>query len=100
GPYPPRKDGGYGWFIVEESEDENDNGGKYTSGCNVAAGENCFIYWYWIGKYFYKNIYHNGGTKWLASNHITQKCTDGVIPDGIFSEDDILRLLQVNLIVK
>lgn len=23
GPYPPRKDGGYGWFIVEETVDES-----------------------------------------------------------------------------
>jgi len=25
GPYPPRKDGGFGWFIVRETEDEKEN---------------------------------------------------------------------------
>ena len=36
GPYPPRKDGGYGWFIVEETVDETENSAEYNSGCNVA----------------------------------------------------------------
>lgn len=40
GPYPPRKDGGYGWFIVEETIDETENCAEYNSGCNVAIDEN------------------------------------------------------------
>lgn len=100
GPYPPRKDGGYGWFIVEESEDERDMGSKYSSGCNSAGGENGFIYWYWISKYISQDIYHNGGLKWFAAKQIPQKCTNGVIPDGILLEDDIIRLLKLNLIVR
>ncbi len=100
GPYPPRKDGGYGWFIVEESEDENDVSGPYSSGCNIATGETGSIYYFHIGKYFSNNVYNNGGTRWLISKQIPQRCTKGVVPQGIMSEEDIIRLLQVNLIIK
>lgn len=100
GPFPPRKDGGYGWFIVEESKDESDIGGEYTSGCNITEGEVDFIYWYNIGKYFCNDIYQNGGTIWLSENSIPHKCINGVIPNGILTEDDIVRLLQRNLIIK
>lgn len=100
GPYPPRKDGGYGWFIVEESKDESDAADEYTSGCNITDGNSDFIYWYNIGKYFCNNIYHNGGTRWLTANYIPQKCINGAIPNGLLSLDDIVRLLQRNLIVK
>lgn len=99
-PYPPRKDGGYGWFIVEESKDEKDKSGEYNCGCNVTDGENGFIYYYWINKYYNNTIYHNGGTRWMTAKHIPQKCENGVIPDGLLSEDDAVRLLQANLIVK
>ena len=34
GCYPQRKDGSYGWFIVEETADENENSAEYNSGCN------------------------------------------------------------------
>lgn len=100
GPYPPRKDGGYGWFIVTEAADERDLDHPYTSGCNVTDGQRDFIYWYNIGKYFDRNIYHNGGTRWLIANQIPQKCKQGVIPEGLLSEDDMVRLLQNNLIAK
>lgn len=100
GPYPPRKDGGYGWFIVVESKDENDGSGEYNSGCNITDGENGFIYYYHTNKYFNNNIYHNGGTRWMMAKHIPPKCENGVIPDGLLSEDDIVRLLQANLIIK
>lgn len=100
GAYPPRKDGGYGWFIVQEAEDENDNAGEYMSGCNATDEDDGVIYWYNIIKYFNNNIYHNGGTRWLSQNKIPQKCEKGVIPAGVLSEDDIIRLLQINLIAK
>lgn len=100
GPFPPRKDGGYGWFVVQESDDEDV--GTYASGCNVAESKNKegYIYYFWLGKYFYNNIYHNGGTRWLCENNIPQRYENGVIPDGILSEEDIIRLLKANLIIK
>ena len=58
GPYPPRKDGGYGWFLVEETLDENELRAEYSSGVNIAANDissldemKFGIYYYWIAKY-------------------------------------------------
>ena len=39
GPFPLRKDGGYGWFIVEETIDENESCAEYDAGCNVAGDD-------------------------------------------------------------
>lgn len=100
GPFTPRKDGGYGWFIVEETETADEIVGKYASGCNATDEENGNIYYYLIQQYFCNNIYHNGGTRWLAANKIPQKCINGIIPDGLLTEDDTVRLLSVNLIEK
>ncbi|MCL1795131.1 MAG: sigma-70 family RNA polymerase sigma factor, partial [Oscillospiraceae bacterium] len=102
GPYPPRLDGGYGWFVVDEKETENEALATTESGCNSNGDEakGNFIYYYWIGKYFDNKVYHNGGTKWLAPKDIVGKSQDGTIPDGSLSEDDIVRLIAANLIVK
>ena len=100
GPYPPRKDGGYGWFIVEETNDENDQADEYSSGCNIADGAVGVIYYYHTRKYFDPNVYHNGGTRWLSQHKIPQQCRDGMIPAGLLPEEELARLLQNNLIVK
>lgn len=100
GPFPPRKDGGYGWFIVEESAYKSDKGNEYGSGCNTTEHDENLIYYFNIRKYFDVNIYHNGGTIWLAAKDIPRQCSEGVIPDGLLTEDDIIRLLRVNLIIK
>lgn len=107
GAYPPRKDGGYGWFLVQESADSSEKIGEHSAGCNVAGNdsgsagsqEGC-IYYLWLAKYFDNSIYHNGGTRWLCANNIPQRCEYGVIPDAILSDDDIIRLLKANLIIK
>lgn len=59
GPFPPRKDGEYGWFIVEETVDETESCAEYNAGCNVAGDDSgskskllSHIYYYWISKYF------------------------------------------------
>ncbi|MDD4492961.1 MAG: sigma-70 family RNA polymerase sigma factor [Eubacteriales bacterium] len=107
GAYPPRKDGGYGWFLVQESADGHENMGEYSAGCNVAGddsgsagNEKGHIYYMWLAKYFVNNIYHNGGTRWLCAKDIPQKSKNGMIPDGLLSEDDIICLLKANLIIK
>ena len=70
GAYPPRKDGGYGWFIVEETVDESEMPAEYNAGCNVAGNNDGskdktpgHIYYYWIAKYFDNDVYHNGGMR-------------------------------------
>ena len=101
GPFPPRLDGGYGWFVVDEKETENESLAPAESGCN-ASGDNDkgnFIYYYWIGKYFHDKVYHNGGTNWLAPKNIVGLTQNGVIPGGALSEEDLARLISANLVI-
>lgn len=103
GPYPQRKDGGYGWFIVEETEDETENCAEYNSGCNVAVDDinpSSQIYYYWISKYFDYNVYHNRGTRYMCKTGIAQNITNGVISKDKLSEEDVAHLIKNNLIVK
>ena len=100
GAYPPRLDGGYGWFIVRENDDYSEQAVEYASGCNITDGENNNIYYYLLGKYFNNNIYHNGGTRWMHANKIVDTARDGTINRKLLTDDDIARLLQTNLITK
>ncbi len=107
GPFPPRKDGGYGWFIVEETVDETEACAEYNTGCNVAGDDSgskseqlSHIYYYWISKYFDNDIYHNHGTRWLCANNIPQHSRNGVIRKDELSDEDAAKLIQSNLIVK
>ena len=107
GPFPPRKDGGYGWFIVEETVDENESSAEYNVGCNVTDDESgnkngiqSYIYYYWISKYFTKDIYHNKGIRWMCANGIPQNSSDGVVERDSLSEEDAAELIQNNLLVK
>ncbi len=107
GPYPPRKDGGYGWFIVEETIDKNENCAEYNSGCNVARDDSgnedkapSNIYYYWISKYFDYCIYHNQGTRWMCANGIVRNSTNGIIAKEMLSAEDAAHLIKKNLIVK
>ena len=102
GPYPTRLDGGYGWFVVDEKETEDESLSATESGCNTSGDEakGNFIYYYWIGKYFHSSVYHNGGIRWLASKNIVGKSQNGIIPNDSLSEDDLIRLLKANLIFK
>jgi len=108
GEYPPRKDGGFGWFIVEETQDEKETHAGHESGCNVAGDDsgsrsqegNSFLYYYWVDQYFDSGIYHDGGARWLTANGIIEKCQDGIIPDGVLAQEDVVRLLRKNLIKK
>lgn len=107
GPYPPRKDGGYGWFCVEETVDEKENTAEYSTGCNVAGDDSgsrheipSHIYYYWISKYFDPDIYHNRGTRWLCANGIPQNSIDGMVENGALSAEDAANLIRTNLLVK
>jgi len=107
GSFPPRKDGGYGWFIVEETVDENENSAEYNTGCNVAGDDSgskneilSHIYYYWISKYFDHAVYHNRGTRWLCANSIPQNCDHGIVKEGSLSAEDAASLIRNNLLVK
>jgi len=100
GPYPPRLDGGYGWFIVSETETEDETAATTESGCNITDGKKDFIYYFWIGRYFRGNIYREGGTRWLHTNNLIKKSKSGIIADHALTDDDTVRLLANNLILK
>lgn len=107
GPYPPRKDGGYGWFIVEETVDSSENCAEYNSGCNVAGDDSgseykilSHIYYYWISKYFDYSVYHNKGVRWMCANGIPQNSVNGVVSPNTLSEEDAAHLIETNLLTK
>ena len=104
GAYPPRKDGGYGWFIVIEQSDGPSNG-MGMCGCNVYQqdhqDENNFRDWlcyYNLEKFFSDEI--NYICDWFADKNIISKAQNGIIPNDILSEDDKIRPLKANLIIK
>lgn len=100
GDFPPRKDGGYGWFHIEETQDGKECITDYNAGCNAFPGDKGNVYYYWIAKYFDQSIYHNGGLVWMCRHGLLQNSQEGVIPENGLTEDDILRLLEANLIRK
>lgn len=108
GKFPPRKDGGHGWFIVTETADSSETVGEYSTGCNVNAvtdangeyGESGHIYHYWMNKYYDRDIYQNYGTAWMSKMGIPWKCAEGIIPEGMLKEEDIAQLLRNRLIRK
>ena len=104
GSYPPRKDGGYGWFIVSEQSDEpNEVGSLGGGGCNAYSNDNekdpndC-LYYYHLGRLFSNKI--NNAGDWLVQKEIIGKSKNGVVPEGSLAENDIIRLIQANLIIK
>ncbi|MDF2685377.1 MAG: polymerase sigma factor, sigma-70 family [Clostridia bacterium] len=103
GPFPPRQDGGYGWFVVQETEDESESTSPYDSGSNQSfnnpINEKGMINYYWISKYSNTELYRYG-TEWLFNNNILFKSLNGVIPADLLNQDDIIRLLKLNLIEK
>lgn len=103
GNFPPRKDGGYGWFIVQETEDEKENVPDTNTGCNSyggtdSKGKEGHYYYYWIMKYEDRRIYD--GMQLMQKRGIPGSCRNGMIPEGMLDEDELLSLLQANLIRK
>ena len=101
GPYPPRKDGGYGWFIVEETADKNESSAEYSTGCNADRDENnpaLQIYYYWISKYFDYNVYHNNGIRRMLETDVIKNMTNGLIPKDALSDEDAAYFVKNNLL--
>ena len=100
GSFPPRKDGGNGWFIVSETADANEEAGAYSTGCNANGTKDGHVYFYWTNKFYDRRVYSNGGTAWLGENGIPRKCPGGIVPEGLIGEEDMVRLVQNNLVRK
>ena len=101
GPCPPRKDGGYGWFIVEETADENENSAEYSTGCNANSDEKSpalQIYYYWISKYFDYNVYNNNGIRRMLETGAIKNMTNGMIPKDALSDEDAAHFVKNNLL--
>ncbi len=100
GDFPPRKDGGHGWFIIPETEDESETISPYSIGCNANPTGEGFVYFYWVNKYYDRNVYNNCGTIWLAEHGIPEKCPRGAVPEGLLDEEATVKLLRNNLLRK
>ncbi|MCM1538714.1 MAG: sigma-70 family RNA polymerase sigma factor [bacterium] len=96
GAYPMRRDGGYGWFIVEETVDESEICREYSAGCNRAGN----LYYYWIEKYFDRSVCRGRGICWLDETGILQNADAGVPDKKILSDEDAARLIQNHLLVR
>ena len=106
GAYPVRKDGGYGWFIVAETEDERENVDDYNAGCNVAGDDSgsvstkgSHIYYYWMDKYFRSCIYHGFGIRWLCAESIPQNSENGFVKTEL-NDEATAHLISNGLIIK
>jgi len=98
GPYLPRKDGGYGWFIVEETVDAEEIRLDNRSGCNVAVEEDCArFYYYWINRYFDYSIYGQG-TRRMAALNLSKHIVNGTIPKTALEDEDAADLIANHLI--
>ncbi len=105
GPYPVRKDGGYGWFLVDEIPDESDPAPEYNPGCNIVGKDKeiggkirANIYYYWYGKYFEKGI--TRGINWLCSNDIPTRFPGGTVGREVIPDEDAVKLLENNLVTR
>ena len=100
GAFPPRKDGGHGWFVVPETEDERETMGAYSTGCSAFGSKAGYLYYFSVSKYYDGDVCHNGGTAWLGNNEIPRKCPGGIVPEGPLEETELAKLLRNNLVRK
>ena len=97
-PFPPRLDGGYGWFIVDEKETQDESTFTTESGRNSYSGKNHFINYYWVGRYLRRDVCDS--IDMVAGKNLIDKTEDGIFPSSAISEDDLARLAQGHLVVK
>ena len=103
------------WFKIynklnipkEINIDDNENLAEYNSGCNTAGDDVgseyktvSHIYYYWVAKYFDKELYHNMGIRWLCANGIPQNSKHGIVNKSTLTDEDAARLIKNNLIIK
>ncbi|MBQ4575024.1 MAG: RNA polymerase sigma factor [Clostridia bacterium] len=97
GPYPVRKDGGYGWFIVQENEDESGKMPDYDAGCNAYKTENGNIYCYWQNAWIDRLPFNGLRIFERSGRHVNP---DGSIPEGVFSKEELADLISYGLVIK
>ena len=87
GPYPPRQDGGHGWFLVSE-EDGTDT---TFSGLNMFGNNQGILHYFHIKNYFHPAISPQ-------ANRLMAH--PGPLSLANFSPEDIAPLIQANLVAK
>lgn len=105
GDFPPRKDGGHGWFVVPETPDDREDMGARATGCNIQrvtvdGEQQGNLYYYFVGRYYDYGLCRNYGTFWMGEKGMPVKCPGGVVPEGLLDEEETARLLSNNLIRK
>lgn len=103
GPFIPRKDGSYGWFIVKETEDEKEGLEPFAAGNNSYMDPSepkrgQFVY-LWLGKYFDNELYRQGIGS-MFSQGLLQQTENGILIKETISDDDLARLIRLNLVKK
>lgn len=102
GDFPPRKDGGCGWFHIQETEDEREMAPDSGVGCslykNEEKGTEYYLCYYPITKYFNQRVFDIMGS--LKKLGIGQTGSEGWIPEGVLQEDELLRFLEARVIRK
>ena len=103
GNFPPRKDGGHGWFVVSETADEREATGQFSTGCNaqrvmVDGEQQGHLYYYWIARYYNSNVWMNHGTFWMGGKGMPANCSGAVVPEGLLDEEETALLVRNNLI--
>ena len=102
GPYPPRRDGSFGWFVVQETEGQEEKLPEIYSGCNFVIAperlERGIFKYLWVTKHFENELYQC--LKWMYYEDIMAKIKEGKIDTKMFAEEELAKLLKYNLIQK
>ena|GEM_PF-363044 len=104
-PYPPRKDGGYGWFIVDEVEDQEsestfteDPHSTGNNGFAVKGSNPGWFYYYWIWRYFSQEVKSKQGLCLLAEKNVIKIQNDGEADTDQLCQEEIAVLIANGLI--
>lgn len=97
GAFPMRRDGGCGWFVVEETEDASEKSAPFNSGRNAVEGDGLWLYLYWVAKYYDQDVY--AGMKRLAACGLPRG-GDGRIGRGELADEEAAALLQCGLLIR
>lgn len=103
-PFPPRKDGGYGWLLVDEMAEESPEDWHlpppYSCINNSAQGSKGCYYYYSIGKHFSDNINSSLGFRLLAKRDNMSEPENGFFGSNNIDEIDLAHLISNHLIIK
>jgi hypothetical protein len=98
GPYPPRQDGGYGWFIISEQPALPEMG---MCACNEYSDDDknpCHcLYYYNLDRFFSDRV--NDACDWITCEMRIAQTQNGTV-SGELSEEHNIKLLEANLIIK